>query len=154
MQPRSLVLLATALLGTSILGDCGSSKKSTVAEYFPCSLLTAQEVSAALGEKVQQVQPVPPVRCRYLPENPVDFITVKAEASGAQALFEGSKLAGHLMGVKPSHQSLGIGDDSFWVLSVIWVRKGDAYFNINMVQAPVDQQAVGLKLARIAASRL
>lgn len=155
MQGYKAFPVAVTLLGTSLLVACGSHSKSSVASgYFPCSLLSAEEVSAALGEKVQQVQPVPPNRCRYLPENPVDFITVKAESSGAQALFQGSKLAGHMMGVKPSEQSLGIGDESFWVLSVIWVRKGDAYLNIDMVQAPVDQQAVGLKLARIASARL
>lgn len=155
MQRHEVLPVVVVLLGTSILVACGSHSRSSVAGgYFPCSLLSAQEVSAALGEKIQQVQPVPPNRCRYLPENPLDFITVKAESSGAQVLFQGTKLAGHMMGVKPSEQSVGIGDESFWVLSVIWVRKGDAYLNIDMVQAPVDQQAVGLKLARIASARL
>lgn len=155
MHRAALSLSAVmALLTLSLLTGCGSRNKAAVTAYFPCSLLSAQEVSDALGEKVQQVQPVPPNRCRYLPENPLDFITVKAESSGADALFQGTSLAGHMMGMKPTRQSLGIGDDSFWVLSVIWVRKGDAYFNIDMVQAPVDQQAAGLKLARIAAGRL
>jgi hypothetical protein len=127
-----------------LVTDCGGSSTA----YFPCSLITPQEVGAALGEKIEMVQPLPPDRCRYFPENPLDFITIKAASSGARAEFEGSRLGARLLGLKPTEQSAGIGDESFWQLSVIWVRKGDAYLNIDMKQAPVDQQAVGLKLAQ------
>lgn len=150
MKRLATLRLAMALTSASSVADCG---RSSVA-YLPCSLLTPQEVAAALGEKIERVQALPPDRCRYFPENPVDFITVKAASSGARAEFEGSRLGARLLGIKPTEQSAGIGDESFWRLSVIWVRKGDAYLNIDMMQAPVDQQAVGVKLARIAAGRL
>jgi hypothetical protein len=78
----------------------------------------------------------------------MDLVTVTAAKSGAKALFQGEK-----------SQASGppitdVGDEAFWVQSVLWVRKGDAYAAIDMKQAPGDQQGGGLKLGRIAAGRL
>jgi hypothetical protein len=160
--------MRSRFFGAALLGPacacaiiaCAGKRGSSASSYYPCSLLTASEVSAAMGEKILQVQQIPPDTCRYLGENPVDFITVRAEATGGQATFEGSRLGASLIGISRRTQDAdraGIGDESYWAglhQNVIWVRKGDAFFVINMATTPVDQHDVALKLAQIAITRL
>lgn len=156
MKLRSISCPAI-LVGMGLLAGCGSAQNSSDASassaspstsYFPCSLLTFQEVAASQGEQMQGAQPVPPDQCQYLGQDPMDLVTVKAAKSGAKALFQSEK-----------SQATGapitdVGDEAFWVQSALWVRKGDAYVTIDMKQAPGDQQGGGLKLGRIAAGRL
>ncbi|HEX4051362.1 MAG TPA: hypothetical protein VHY19_10845 [Steroidobacteraceae bacterium] len=144
------------LVGIGLLAGCGSAQNSSATSasgapatgYFPCSLLSFQEVAASQGEQMQGAQPVQPDKCQYAGQDPMDLVTVTAAKSGAKALFKGEKSQASGPPID------GVGDEAFWVQSVIWIRKGDAYATIDMKQAPGDQQGGGLKLARIAAGRL
>lgn len=111
-----------------------------------------------MPEPIVQVTQLPPDACRYVGQNPIDFINVRASETGGETLFQGSRLGASLIGISRKQQgSAGIGDDSYWTglhQNILWVRKGDAYFSIDMAMAPVDQQTVALKLARIAITRL
>lgn len=154
---RKLVTPAVMSIFGVLLNGCAGGHGQS-AGYFPCSLLTAQEVAAQINEPVAQVTQLPPDSCRYLGQNPVDFIIVRASETGGQTLFQGTRLGASLIGINKQQQgSAGVGDDSYWAgvnQNVIWVRKGDAYFSINMATAPVDQHAVALKLAQVAVTRL
>lgn len=133
---------------------CASSQRAAGnTGYLSRNVLTRDEVASGMGEGVAKVVQIPPDRCRYIGENPIDFITIRASRSGGQTEFRGATLAAGLMHL-PRAQSAGVGDESYWTQRVLWVRKGDAFLAIDMGTAPVDQQAAGVKLARIAVSRL
>ncbi|HWG76139.1 MAG TPA: hypothetical protein VN660_05030 [Steroidobacteraceae bacterium] len=145
------------LVGMGLLAGCGSAQNSSDSSdssaspskaYFPCSLLTFQEVAASQNEQVQAAQPMPPDQCAYPGQDPMDVVTVKAAKSGAKALFQTEKSQA------TGTPITGVGDEAFWVQSVLYVRKGDAYAAIDMTKAPGDVQGGGLNLAKIAAGRL
>lgn len=144
------------LVGMGLLAGCGSAQDSSdtsasarpSTSYFPCSLLSFQEVAASQNEQVQAAQPMPPDQCAYPGQDPMDVVTVKAAKSGAKALFQTEKSQA------TGAPITGVGDEAFWVQSVLYVRKGDAYAAIDMTKAPGDVQGGGLNLGKIAAGRL
>jgi len=151
----------TAALCAIALAACAAKHPPAAADastdgYFACSLLTPSEVGAALGVPVLHEYRVPPNRCEYRGKGPLESIFVEASQTGADAQFEGEKLADTLMGVSQAKSDVKIGDDSQWEAmgTVLYARKGDAYVGIDMRAAAVKTRIVGPHLATLALSRI
>lgn len=152
--------LATAALCAIAFAGCAAMHRSAAAAtrdgYFPCSLLTPGEVSAALGVPVQHVYHVPPNRCEYRGRGPLETLFVEASQTGASTQFQGEKIADTLMGVAPEPAAANVGDESSWEAlgNVLYARKGDAYVGIDMRAAAVKTRIIGPRLASLALSRI
>lgn len=150
--------LIVAAICVAALGGCAAKHASAASAdgYLPCSVLTRQEVSAALGVPVLNVYHVPPNRCEYRGKGALESIFVEASSTGADVQFEGGKIADTLMGVAQSKPVEKIGDDSYWEAmgNVLYARKGDAYVGIDMRAAAVKTSVVGPRLASLALSRI
>jgi hypothetical protein len=144
------LLSAAALISCAcVIAGC-AGKTSAAGFSGPCSVLSRQEVSAAMREPVKAVQ-AGSDKCRYVADDQIDMITVEASETGAGTAFAGADLANHLMGVRAPTA----GDGSLWEPGpVLYMRKGDAYVGIDMRLANFDTKTVGPQLAKTALARL
>ncbi len=118
-----------------------------------CSLLTAEEVGAALGKPVTAVTVTTgqAASCAYhdashQPDKLVEFIVYSLTPSQAKGTFEATKGGGRDQVAVP-----GIGDDAYWDKTFgLSVLKGRYEVGISVTDSSVD----GLKVARTLASKL
>ena len=127
------------------------------ADTDACALLTAAQVSAAVGFTVSAGTHVMPTflkTCTWTGSNSsgVQFVTLNLQTA---AFFDGAKRQTSLVAaaggsVKPA----GIGDDSYYLVEqtqvALWVKKGSGAFKLAVYkQLPVDQkEKMELTLAR------
>jgi hypothetical protein len=126
----------------------------TRADTDACALLSAAQVSAAVGFPVATGTHVTPTflkTCTWTGSNSAgaQFVTLNLQTG---AFFDGAKKQAGLVAaaggaVKPA----GVGDDSYYVVQgtqvMLWVKKGGGAFKVAVYkQIPVDQKE-GMELA-------
>jgi hypothetical protein len=128
-----------------------------------CGLLTAAQVSAAVGFAVGQGTHVTPTFVKTCTWNATNGAGVQTATLNLQtaAFFDGAKRQAAMMAaaggtMKPA----GVGDDSFYVIVgtqvTLWVKKGGGAAKIDVYkQISVDQkEALELALAKQAVPKL
>ena len=136
----SVACIALSMFTTSL----PSSAKSADA----CALLTAAQVTAAVGFRVAEGTHVTPTflkTCTWTGSNStgVQVVTVNLQSS---IFFDGAKKQANMMTaagavVKPA----GIGDDSYYLVEgtqiELWVKKGSSSFKVAVYKKiPVEQK--------------
>jgi hypothetical protein len=108
----------------------------------PCSLLTPEEVSAALGAKAEAPQPVSTKSCSWAAPNSEKksgrFIVTVTLLTDRD--FAGAKTPQAGVTKTPVN---GVGDEAvFGALAnfgTLWVKKGSSYFVVKVYGVPLDQ---------------
>jgi hypothetical protein len=140
---KSAFILACAAIAVS-----ATWVPSLAADADACALLTAAQVSAAVGFQVTEGKHVTPTfvkTCTWTGSNSsgVQVVTLNLQTG---TFFDGAKKQANLAtaagaAVKPA----GIGDDSYYVVEgtqvALWVKKGSGSFKVAVYkQIPVDQK--------------
>jgi len=133
------------------------------ADTDACALLTAAQISSAVGFRVGTGTHVTPTfvkTCTWTgtTSTVVQFVTLNIQTA---SFFDGAKKqASMLTGAGVAVKSAGIGDDSYFSVMgtqvALWVKKGNGSFKVAVYkQIPVDQkEAMELVLAKQAAPKL
>ncbi len=118
------------------------------AGFDPCSLLTPEEVGAAIAAPSVVRLQLDEKRCQFSQPDKYNILIVEAAPHGAGTYFAGTSLAFRLMGTTAS-PGPAVGDASFfWILDIMFTaRRGDAYVTIDMRGTEGDKRAIGPALA-------
>ena len=153
MMARLLICVAFAVFFVS----------AAKAETDACALLTAAQVSAAVGFPVSQGTHVTPTflkTCTWTGSNSsgAQFVTLNLQTA---AFFDGAKRqAGLVAAAGGSVKSAGVGDDSYYLVQgtqvMLWVKKGGGAFKLAVYkQIPVEQkEKMELTLSRQVVQKL
>ncbi len=151
--------IAFGVLAASI----SSFQSHAAAETDACSLVTATQVSAAVGFQVEDGKHVTPTfvkTCSWTGKagSGVQTVTLNLQTS---AFFDGAKKqAAAMTAAGAAVKSAGVGDDSFFYVRGtqvdLWVKKGGNACKITIYkQIPVEQkQAIELSLAKQVVAKL
>jgi len=135
---------ACAILAASTISLPSSAKADTDA----CALLTAAQVSAAVGFPVAEGAHVTPTflkTCTWTGSNSTGVQAVTLNLQTA-TFFDGAKRQANMMAAAGAGmRSAGIGDDSYYLVEgtqvMLWVKKGSSSFKVAIYkQIPVDQK--------------
>ena len=158
---KTIVLVGIACTALALFNVTPSL--SAQADTDACALLTAAQVSAAVGFQVGNGTHVTPTfvkTCTWTgtTSTVVQFVTLNIQTA---SFFDGAKKQASMMtGSGVTVKSAGIGDDSYFsVLGTqvaLWVKKGNGSFKVTVYkQIPVDQkEAMELTLGKQVASKL
>ncbi len=139
------------------------SVSAAKAETDACALLTAAQVSAAVGFPVSQGTHVTPTflkTCTWTGSNSsgAQFVTLNLQTA---AFFDGAKRqAGLVAAAGGSVKSAGVSDDSYYLVQgtqvMLWVKKGGGAFKLAVYkQIPVEQkEKMELTLSRQVVQKL
>jgi hypothetical protein len=140
-SPRSF-LTGTIVFASAALSIAGVSKG---APGDPCSLLTTEQVSAALGTQVEAGKAVGPKMCQWLVPNQPNSLAGKKVAVTLQDMrgFNYAKMPVNDSRITKTPVS-GIGDEAVQGTTVgkvttLSVRKGDSAFTVHVTGFPVEQ---------------
>ena len=120
----------------------------------PCSLLTAAQVSAALGATAGEGKAVTPTYCQWTAPGKTVALTI----SDAQR-FAYAKMPVNSPSITKTPVS-GVGDEAVYGTTAgqaasITVKKGDSYFAVNLMGVPMSNaQAVATQLAKEVLAKL
>ena len=116
----------------------GSSSEhhAAAAKHDPCSLITKEEMTQAIGLAITQVT-ADGSNCAYLPENPGDgsaTIISSWSREDTMAMFAAMKTGDQMIGTHPDGPQAvsGLGDEAFYAAYALNVRKGDGSFSIRV----------------------
>jgi hypothetical protein len=153
MTKSALIAVACAALAVSTI----SLPSFAAADTDACALLTAAQVSAAVGFPVTDGKHVTPTfvkTCTWTgsTSTSAQFVTLNLQTG---TFFDGAKRQANLAtaagaSVKPA----GVGDDSYYLVEgtqvALWVKKGSGAFKLAVYkQMPVDQkEGMELTLAK------
>ena len=120
----------------------------------PCSLLTAAQVSAALGATAGEGKPVATKLCQWTAPGQKVAVTI----SDAQR-FAYAKMPVNSPSITKTPVS-GVGDEAVYGTTAgqaasITVKKGDSYFSVSLMGVPMSNaQAVATQLAKDVLAKL
>jgi len=115
----------------------GSSEPARASsKHDPCSLVTKEEMTQAIGVPIAEVKP-DGSSCSYMPQNPAEgsaTITSTASREDTMALFAAMKTGDQMAGTHPDGPTAvaTLGDESVYAMYALNVRKGDASFSIQV----------------------
>ncbi|MDE3178875.1 MAG: hypothetical protein KGM47_04365 [Acidobacteriota bacterium] len=129
-------------------------KVAARASFDPCSLLTNDEVAAAIHADAVDAHRQDGSHCVYKARGHFNMLIVEAARQGADGVFSGLKIANGLMG--GSNQGPKVGDESmFWAMGVMFsARRGNGYVTIDMRAANTQSSVAGPELAAKALTRM
>jgi len=148
---------ARLMLGVVAVAMCG--RVAWAAPPDPCSLLTAAQVSAALGATAGEGKAVTPKYCLW---------TAVGKDGGSQKValtisdaqrFAYAKMPVNSPSITKTPVS-GVGDEAVYGTTAgqaasITVKKGDNYFSVSLMGVPMSNaQAVATQLAKEAVAKL
>lgn len=150
MKTRLLMVIAA-------MGFCGAAAWGAPPE--PCSLLTAAQVSAALGATAGEGTPVATKLCQWsAPGKGGSSQKVALTISDAQR-FAMAKMPVSNPNITKTPVS-GVGDEAVYGTTAgqaasITVKKGDSYFSVSLMGVPMSNaQAVATQLAKDVLAKL
>ena len=155
---KSAFILACAAIAVS-----ATWVPSLAADADACALLTAAQVSAAVGFRVTEGKHVTPTfvkTCTWTGSNSsgVQVVTLNLQTG---TFFDGAKkTAAAMVAAGAAVKSAGVGDDSYFYVRGtqvdLWVKKGGNACKITIYkQIPVEQkQAIELSLAKQVLAKL
>jgi len=162
LLPRLVISLSLAAcfvaLGCNRQGSSsnGAQQSAAAGPFDACSLLTNDEVAAAIHAVAVESQPDDSSHCVYRAKDAgLNALIVEAGRQGADSVFAGLRTGSALIG--GSEKAPKVGDESIsWAMGQEFsARKGDAYVTIDMRGMTKGQTSVvGPQLAQKALARL
>lgn len=145
---RGIIAIACALVAFVPPARAGGS-----AQTDPCSVLTADQVKAALGVEVAPGAPISKNACQWKAKTGRGLATVTLQSGASWAKMKAMPLA-------PPKPVSGVGDDAFietfGTFSSLGVKKGNTVFIVKVygVDDVAKQEAIETALAKNVAAKL
>jgi hypothetical protein len=119
--------------GSPSSAPAAARRDSPKEKHDPCSLITKEEMEQVIGAGILEAK-ADGSRCNYLPKNAMEgsaTILTTWDGAEARAMFA-MKGGGQLSPTDATRIVSGLGDEATFALYTLNVRKGDAFFAINL----------------------